>query len=131
MSADHFKQARLLDLVHAGTASGVQWSAETDDLDCNFVSWEGGEVIAAHVNAEVDVFIVILSGGGRLSVNEAWTELLPGTASLVPKNASRSIAAGDNGIAYITVHKRRRRLMPGDAQTRTVAQRSLKEKTSS
>lgn len=131
MSVETFKQARLLDLLHVNTESGVRWAVESDDLDCNLVSWKSGETVAAHVNAEVDVLIIILAGNGRLSVDGQWTDIMPGAATLITKNVSRSIVAGENGLAYVTVHKRRRRLMPGTAESRVASQLSLKKRQSS
>ncbi len=127
--ADGLKQARLQELIQTNPASGVCWSVESDDLDCNLVTWRGGEFVAEHVNAEVDVLFVILSGKGRLSVNGEWTDLVPGTVNLVIKNSVRSIAAGEEGIAYLSVHKRRKRLMPGDARSRSIDQLSLKKRS--
>ena len=131
MSVEAFKQVRLLDLLHVNAESGVRWSVESDDLDCNLVSWKSGETVAEHVNPEVDVLIIILAGSGRLSIDGEWTNVMPGAATLITKNASRSLVAGENGLAYVTVHKRRRRLMPGAAESRAASQLSLKERHSS
>lgn len=125
MLADGLTQARLFELLQASSVSGVCWSTESDDLDCNFVTWRSGESVVEHVNSEVDVLILILWGSGRLSVNGKWTDLSPGVVSLVEKNAARAIVASDDGIAYFTVHKRRQRLMPGPAEARAAGQRNL------
>ncbi len=127
MSVDAINEALLLDLLPS-SLTGVLWSAESDDLDCNFVSWRGGDVVAEHTNSEVDVLFVVLSGNGCLVIDGSSIELQPGAAVLVAKNSTRSVIAGTGGLAYLTVHKRRKRLMPGDVRSRIPGQLSLKER---
>lgn len=87
---------------------GAVWSLPHDgDLDANLVHLASGDAIAAHVNSEVDVFLVVQSGSGTLDVDGATHVLRPGVVALVPAGATRAIAAGEAGMTYLSVHRHR------------------------
>lgn len=97
-------------------SGGAVWSLpHGGDLDANLVRLDAGERIQTHGNDEVDVLVVVRAGGGELVVDEMRHQLLDGTIALVPRGASRSIAAGSDGISYLTVHRRRGPLTIGAA----------------
>ena len=101
-------QARL-----AAGGSGAIAGLESADLDLNLVRFEGGAGVAAHVNPEVDVLLVVLEGAGALTLDGVERRLLAGTAVIVPKGAERAIRSDDDGaLAYLTAHRRRARLWP-------------------
>ncbi len=125
MLADQVEHAALLEVLDSSTASGALWAFETDDLDCSLVNWNSGEGVVDHVNAEVDVLIIVLQGDGALAIDGCQFALAPGFATLIPKGATRSIASGSGGLAYVSVHKRRKRLMPTDPATRIPQQANL------
>lgn len=108
----------LLSLLDAKGGFGALWATESEDLDCTFVSWQGGKGVSPHMNAEVDVLMIVMEGKGQVLVDNTVTELEPGRVVLVPKGRERSVVAGDQGLAYLNVHKRRKRLMPGDLAAR-------------
>jgi len=96
------------DVDTAPGVGGVVWKLPHDgDLDGNLVRLAAGRSIDEHVNAEVDVLVVVRAGGGALVVDGDRHELGPATVALVPKGARRSIVAGDAGLAYLSIHRRR------------------------
>lgn len=87
--------------------SGVVWTLEPgDDLNANLVRPAGGGV-GEHVNDEVDVVFVGVSGSGFVSVGGEELVLADGTLVFVPKGVRRSIRSATEDFAYLTVHRRR------------------------
>jgi quercetin dioxygenase-like cupin family protein len=110
--------AQLLELAAAARATaarGPQWSAESADLDVNLLAFGAGEGVAAHVNAEVDVLLLGVSGSGTVAVDGASHHLAAGTLLLIPRGARRAIRSGSEGLAYLSCHRRREPLRPGRA----------------
>jgi len=106
----------LLDLAAAVAAggSGAVLARETEDLDLNLVRFSAGGGVGAHVNREVDVVLVALAGSGVVRIDADEVTVEAGSALLIPKNTERAIRSQDDGeFAYLTVHRRRARLMPG------------------
>lgn len=102
------------DVDAAPGIGGVVWKLPHEgDLDGNLVRLAAGRSIEEHVNDEVDVLMVVRAGGGRLVVDGEPHELSATTLALVPRGASRSITAGDDGIAYLSIHRRREGLTIG------------------
>jgi quercetin dioxygenase-like cupin family protein len=85
---------------------GPVWGAESDDLNATKLVWPAGEQIAEHV-ADRDVLYVVLSGSVTLTVDDAARELTAGEALIVAKGTRRALAAGGDGVAYLTAHRRR------------------------
>ncbi|MGH2849828.1 MAG: cupin domain-containing protein, partial [Solirubrobacteraceae bacterium] len=86
---------------------GPVWGVATEDLNATLLRWGPGEGVAEHVNAERDVLIVVIEGGGELSLDGTSVELVPDRAIVVRKGARRSVRAGDEGLRYLSVHLRR------------------------
>ena len=103
-----------VDAVHG--VGGVVWKLPHEgDLDGNLVRLAAGRAIDAHVNAEVDVLVIVRAGGGVLVVDDAEHPLTASTLALVPRGTRRSITAGDDGITYFSIHRRRGGLNIGPA----------------
>lgn len=103
----------MFDLAHLASiaeTSGVQWSYESEDLDCTLLSWREGEGVPEHRTEEVDVLVIVLGGEGRLSVDGAVSALGTGQAALIPKGSTRSLTAASERFTHLNVHKRRKRL---------------------
>lgn len=92
--------------------AGVIGSLVGADLNVNLVRLAANESLAAHVNTEVDVLLVGISGAGVVELEDGDTPLDGGSALYVPKNARRGIRAGSQGVVYLTCHRRRGGLMP-------------------
>lgn len=98
----------------AGTAAaavgrtGVIWTLrDGSDLNANLVRFEAGGGVGEHINDEVDVIFVGVSGTGSLRTNGEEHHLSAGTLVLVRKGARRSTLALSEGFSYLTVHLRR------------------------
>ena len=99
--------AHLVDADDPRPGSGVVWSLpHGGDLDGNLVHLRTGSVIEPHVNADLDVLIVVWGGSGRLIVDGVARELERGVATVVPKGAERTIEATDD-LRYLSIHRRR------------------------
>ncbi len=98
--------------------SGAILSRESQDLDVNLVRFERGAGVAAHTNPEVDVLVVAIAGEGLIEIGAQSIRLSSGQAVLVPRQTQRSIRSlGDGEFVYLTVHRRRARLMPTRRQS--------------
>ena len=90
----------------------------------NLLAFGAGEGVAAHVNAEVDVLLLGVSGSGTVAVDGASHALAAGTLLLIPRGARRAIHSGREGLAYLSCHRRREPLRPGRASGAAPASRS-------
>ena len=93
-------------------ASGPQWGTASDDLNVTLLSWEKGQGVGAHVNNDLDVVMVVVSGEGKVTIEGEEFELQPGRAVVVPKGANREIECYSERLTYFSIHRRRAGLMP-------------------
>ncbi len=104
-----------VDLVGiAATSAALQpaWSHQGSDLNVNLIVLDAGDGIDEHVNREVDVLLVGVSGTGTVTIDGERHAIAPGSAVVVPKGARRGTRAGEDRFAYLTCHRRRAGLMP-------------------
>jgi quercetin dioxygenase-like cupin family protein len=102
------RRALVVDLDVATGVGGAVWSLpHGGDLDANLVRLAPGGAIGSHVNDDVDVLIVVREGDGRLTVDGVQHELKASTVAVVHKGAERAITAGEEGVAYLSIHERR------------------------
>lgn len=99
---------------------GAVWSiaAPERELDSNLIRLPAGEVIPPHVGAEVDTLVHVVRGGGALLTEDGEDPLRPGDIALLPRRTVRGFHAGEDGLEYLTVHRRRQALRiqgPSDA----------------
>ncbi|MGH3744217.1 MAG: DUF2249 domain-containing protein, partial [Mycobacteriales bacterium] len=89
--------------------AGAVWRLEMShrQLDANVVNIRPGERIAAHAEPRLDVLLLVLGGGGTLTSEVAGHEVRPGTLVWLPHGSRRELAAGGDGLTYLTVHTRR------------------------
>ena len=76
-------------------------------LDANVVRLPPGQRVDTHAEPDLDVLLPVLSGDGTLGTAEGTRQLAEGTLLWLPHTSSRSLAAGDDGLCYLTVHRRR------------------------
>ncbi|MQY33972.1 hypothetical protein SRB17_19380 [Streptomyces sp. RB17] len=90
---------------------GVLWKlAESGrQLDANVVRLAPGDRITAHTERQLDVMLLVVSGDGVLGAGPADgpQPLTEGALAWLPHGAQRSITAGEPGLTYVTVHRRR------------------------
>ena len=91
----------------AGSGSGPLWGMASEDLNATLLAWPAGEGVAEHVNAELDVLVVVLAGALGVTIDDERHALSAPAALLVPRGARRSIRAGPDGVRYLSVHRRR------------------------
>ena len=104
----------LYEKVTTGPRAGVVWTLEQGhDLNVNLVRFPAGRGVDEHVNEEVDVLVIGVSGSGLVEVDGREHHLRPGTVAFVPKGARRSTGSESGDFAYLTVHRRRGPLQIG------------------
>jgi quercetin dioxygenase-like cupin family protein len=92
----------------AGERTGVIWTLlESDDLNANLVRFGAGGGVGEHINDEVDVIFVGVSGTGSVLTNGEEHRLSAGTLVFVRKGTRRSTLALSEDFSYLTVHLRR------------------------
>jgi quercetin dioxygenase-like cupin family protein len=95
----------------AGSATGregVVWTLEgSGDLNANLVRFEAGRGVEEHVNDEVEVLIVGVSGSGLVGVNGEEHPVSNGDMVFVPLGVRRYTRAVSDEFAYLSVHRRR------------------------
>jgi quercetin dioxygenase-like cupin family protein len=104
-----------LDIASAlrqAATNGPIWSVSTAQLNVNLLRLSAGDGIAAHVNNEVDVVIVVFEGHGELAVDGVAYPLEAGRVVVVPQGASRALRCTAGPLIYLTCHHRRAGLMP-------------------
>ena len=102
----------LIDLQTAHAHSGPQLGHESEDLNVTLLSWKAGQGVATHINDEVDVVLIVVDGEGEVSVDGQAFALIVGQALLIPKGCERAIRCAGERFSYLSVHRRRRGLMP-------------------
>lgn len=108
----------------SGAGDGVHWTLEPDgDLNANLVHLDPWHEIAQHDNAEVDVLMVVLRGGGHVRIDDVRSTLAPDVVVHLPIGTTRWIEAGPEGLWYLSVHRRRGPLAIGRPSTRTASSR--------
>lgn len=84
------------------------WTLEGEgDLNANLVHFGPGRGVGEHVNDEVDVVFVGVSGSGTVVVEGEEFALGPGQLVFVPKGCLRATRSAAGEFAYLTVHRRR------------------------
>lgn len=77
------------------------------DLDANLVRLPPGAEVGEHQEDVLDVLLVVVAGTGRVVMGEEFLELAPTTVVRLPRTSRRALVAGPDGLAYLTVHRRR------------------------
>jgi quercetin dioxygenase-like cupin family protein len=89
------------------SGTGPLWGLASADLNATLLAWPPGGGVAEHVNTELDVLVIVLGGHGSAIIDGTTHELAPGSAILIPRATRRAITAGDSGLRYLSVHRRR------------------------
>ncbi|MFD0279494.1 cupin domain-containing protein [Kitasatospora sp. NPDC127111] len=101
----------LDDLLREAAAdqAGALWrlTGAERQLDANVVRLRAGASVADHVEPELDVLVLGIAGEGTLRCGDTTHALRPGALRLLPRGATRAVAAGPEGVVYLTVHRRR------------------------
>lgn len=85
-------------------------------LDANVVHLPAGQQVDSHTEPDLDVLLHVLAGDGLLGTAAGPQPLAAGTLLWLPHGSSRSLTAGDQGLTYLTVHRRRPGMQIGHRQ---------------
>ncbi|MER6104175.1 hypothetical protein ABT115_18060 [Streptomyces sp. NPDC001832] len=103
--------AVLDDLLTAAAhdARGALWqlAEQGRELDANLVRLPPGAEVGEHQEDVLDVLLVVVAGSGRVVAGGGELDLTPTTVVWLPRTSRRALAAGPDGLAYVTVHRRR------------------------
>jgi quercetin dioxygenase-like cupin family protein/hemerythrin-like domain-containing protein len=91
----------------APEGKGPLWGAETEDLNATLLAWPAHAGPPEHVNDERDVLLVVLAGSATVTVDGEPSLVEAGQAIVIEKGRRRRIAAGPEGVRYLSVHIRR------------------------
>ncbi|WP_326605119.1 hypothetical protein OG930_23400 [Streptomyces sp. NBC_01799] len=88
---------------------GALWqlAEQGRELDANLVRLAPGGEVGEHQEDVLDVLLVVIAGSGRATTGAEVLELAPTTVLWLPRTSRRALAAGPDGLAYLTVHRRR------------------------
>jgi quercetin dioxygenase-like cupin family protein len=101
----------------AGDRVGVIWTLDaSSELNANLVRFDTGQGVEEHVNDEVEVIVLGVSGKGTVTVDQQEHALSAGMLVFIPKGARRSTVSTSEDFAYLTVHRRRGPLHIGLSQ---------------
>lgn len=95
--------------------AGAVWKLQVADreLDSNVIALPPGGTIEPHVGPDLDVLIHVIAGGGTLHTEQGDVDLRPGVLLWMPRRSRRNFVADDQGLRYLTVHRRRESLLIG------------------
>lgn len=102
-----------LGAVSVGSGGAIWSLPHGGDLDANLVRFEAGSGIDSHVNNDVDVLLFVQSGTADLTIDDHTQWLGTDHLAHIPRGSMRSIVAGDVGITYLSIHRRRSPLAIG------------------
>ena len=110
--------ARGVDLneiaTQVGVPAGAIWTlSESEDLNANLVRFPTGSGVEEHLNDEVDVLLLGVSGEGEVVVEGKKYTLSNGVLVFAPKSARRSTLSRSKDFAYLSIHRRREGLRIG------------------
>ena len=95
-------------LAAAGEHAGAIWTLEQSaELNANLVRFSARGGVDEHINEEVDMLFVGVTGSGVVEVDGHKHSLRAGTVMLVSKWARRSTRSGSGGFAHLAVHRLR------------------------
>jgi hemerythrin-like domain-containing protein len=96
-----------------GSGRGPLWGAASAELNATLLAWDSGDGPAEQANAERDVLVVVVGGGGTLELDGVAQVVRAPSAVLVERGTRWRIVAAADGIRYLTVHRRRGLLQLG------------------
>jgi len=104
----------LYESLAVGEQAGVIWSLKQEgDLNVNLVRFPVGKGVNEHVNEDVDVLVIGMSGSGIVTIDGAEHSLSVGTIASIPKGTQRSTKSTSDDFVYLTIHRRRGPLQIG------------------
>jgi quercetin dioxygenase-like cupin family protein len=89
--------------------SGARWTlAESGrQLDANLIHLPAGQRVDTHTEPDLDVILMVIAGDGSVGTPDGEQALADGNIVWLPHGSTRNLTAGNNGLSYLTVHRRR------------------------
>lgn len=89
--------------------AGALWRLEESgrQLDANLVHLPPRQRVDTHTEPDLDVILLVVAGDGTLGTTDEPQLLAEGALTWLPHGSTRSITAGEDGLSYLTVHRRR------------------------
>lgn len=93
----------------APDAAGAVWKLDLSErqLDANVIRLRPDGRIETHRGPDLDVLLFVVAGSGELITALDTVHLQPGHVAWLPRRSERSLAAGPDGLSYLSVHPRR------------------------
>ncbi|MGW4002779.1 hypothetical protein ACWEGM_13055, partial [Streptomyces nigra] len=66
-----------------------------------------GRRVDPHVEPDLDVLLLVVAGDGTVTGSGGEANLTTGGLLWLPRGSRRALAAGEQGLSYVTVHRRR------------------------
>jgi quercetin dioxygenase-like cupin family protein len=94
---------------------GAVWrlAEPTRHLDANVIAVPPGASIDLHIGPQEDVLWHVVAGGGTLTTDAGDLTLSPGAVVWLPRGSRRAVVASDEGLRYLSVHRRKSGLQIG------------------
>lgn len=91
------------------TDGGALWRLDEPgrQLDANLIRLAPGQRIDLHQEPDLDVLVLPVDGGGILHCDTGPIPLAPHALMWLPRGSRRALQAGNEGLAYLTVHRKR------------------------
>ncbi|MBT2364114.1 cupin domain-containing protein [Streptomyces sp. ISL-10] len=88
---------------------GAVWRLDpaARQLDANVIRVAPRDRVDRHVEPDLDVLLCVLTGSGELTVGGETQRLERGCVAWLPHGTERALAAGPDGLVYVTAHRRR------------------------
>ncbi|MGW1463310.1 hypothetical protein ACWCPT_02995 [Streptomyces sp. NPDC002308] len=105
-------------LAQAGPdGRGALWrlAEQGRELDANLVRLPPDAEVGEHQENTLDVLLVVLAGSGTIvtggsgviGTGDTALALTPTTVTWLPRTSRRAVRSGPDGLAYLTLHRRR------------------------
>lgn len=93
----------------AGAAPGAAWRLEQEprDLDANVVRLPPGGRNEPFDGPALDILVHVVAGSGLLHTADQDVPIRAGQVLLLPRQSRRGFTAGSEGLAWLTVHRRK------------------------
>lgn len=88
---------------------GALWNLakEGRQLDANVIRLPAGSRVERHLEPDLDVLLYVVAGSGHLHAEGEAQELAAGFVTWLPRGSGRALSAGEDGLVYLTAHRRR------------------------
>ncbi|WP_217234724.1 hypothetical protein [Streptomyces sp. AC555_RSS877] len=113
-----FDTGTLETLDQASTGAVWRLAEPGRQVDANVVRIPPGRHVDPHTEPDLDVLLLVVAGDGTLATSDGPCPLSEGSLAWLPHGSSRGLAAGERGMAYLTVHRRRPGMWIRPAETR-------------